>query len=80
MHLRHALVCLLCLLPFAVVADPTPREDLAPTSPPMELGAALNDQGVYELLNSGGAQAGYVFETEPMAPCPASPARRSMHW
>ena len=38
--------------------------------PPMSLGEALNDQGVWQLLNSGGAEAGYVFETEPMAPLP----------
>tara|TARA_R110002012_G_scaffold131339_1_gene283880 strand:- start:903 stop:2882 length:1980 start_codon:yes stop_codon:yes gene_type:complete len=36
----------------------------------MLLGEALNDQGVWQLLNSGGAEAGYVFETEPMAPLP----------
>ena len=36
----------------------------------MSLGERLNEEGVYELLNSGGAHAGYVFETEPMAPLP----------
>ncbi|WP_276153001.1 MULTISPECIES: 4Fe-4S binding protein [unclassified Sulfitobacter] len=55
----------------AIVAEPLPREALEPyIAPPMSLGEALNDQGVWELLNSGGAQAGYVFETEPMAPLP----------
>ncbi|MEO9821796.1 MAG: 4Fe-4S binding protein [Paracoccaceae bacterium] len=53
------------------VADPLPREVIAPyIAPPMELGEKLNDQGVWQLLNSGGAEAGYVFETEPMAPLP----------
>lgn len=55
----------------AIVAEPLPRAALEPyIAPPMSLGEALNDQGVWELLNSGGAQAGYVFETEPMAPLP----------
>ena len=38
--------------------------------PPFSLGEPLNDKGVYQLLNSGGAEAGYVFETEPLAPLP----------
>lgn len=37
---------------------------------PMALGEPVNDEGVWQLLNSGGAEAGYVFETEPMAPLP----------
>lgn len=37
---------------------------------PMALGEKVSDLGVWELLNSGGAPAGYVFETEPMAPLP----------
>jgi transcriptional regulator of nitric oxide reductase len=37
---------------------------------PMSLGEKLSDDGVYALLNSGGAHAGYVFQTEPMAPLP----------
>lgn len=36
----------------------------------MSLGALISDNGVYELLNSGGAHAGYVFQTEPMAALP----------
>lgn len=52
-------------------AEPLTREDLAPLIvPPMSLGEPLNDKGAWELLNSGGAQAGYVFETGPMAPLP----------
>ncbi|MGL4311429.1 MAG: 4Fe-4S binding protein [Paracoccaceae bacterium] len=38
--------------------------------PPYALGDAVNDKGVWMLLNSGGAQAGYAFETAPMAPLP----------
>jgi len=55
----------------ASLAEPLPREAIAPLIvPPMELGEKLNDEGVWQLLNSGGAEAGYVFETEPMAPLP----------
>lgn len=60
-----------CVLAFAAGAEPTPRDVLAQMiGPPMALGEPINDQGVYQLLNSGGAEAGYVFETEPMAPLP----------
>lgn len=56
---------------FAALAQPLSRDDIAPMIvPPMELGERLNDRGVWSLLNSGGAQAGFVFETEPMAPLP----------
>ena len=52
-------------------AQPLGREVLEPyIVPPMSLGEKLNDKGVWQLLNSGGAEAGYVFETEPMAPLP----------
>ncbi|MCG6904391.1 MAG: 4Fe-4S binding protein, partial [Rhodobacter sp.] len=53
------------------LAEPLPRAALEPyVAPPMVLGERINDQGVWQLLNSGGAEAGYVFETEPMAPLP----------
>ena len=39
-------------------------------APPMTLGEQITEDGVYQLLNSGGAEAGYVFQTEPMAPLP----------
>lgn len=56
---------------FSVSAEPLPRDIIEPyIAPPMSLGEQLNDQGVWQLLNSGGAEAGYVFETEPMAPLP----------
>ena len=54
-----------------VYAAPLDRAALEPfIVPPMSLGEPVNDQGVWQLLNSGGAEAGYVFETEPMAPLP----------
>lgn len=56
---------------FGVLAEPLPRDVIEPyIAPPMSLGEAVNDEGVWQLLNSGGAEAGYVFETEPMAPLP----------
>ena len=55
----------------AALAAPLTRGVLEPLIvPPMSLGEPLNDQGVWQLLNSGGAEAGFVFETEPMAPLP----------
>lgn len=60
-----------CASALTLAAEPLPREALAPyIVPPMSLGEAVNDKGVWQLLNSGGAEAGYVFETEPMAPLP----------
>ena len=73
-HLTYRLVAALCVwlcTALSAWAEPLPREAIAPyVQPPMLLGEALNDQGVWQLLNSGGAEAGYVFETEPMAPLP----------
>ncbi|WP_299418649.1 4Fe-4S binding protein [uncultured Shimia sp.] len=67
--LRAAL--LWCVTALCLGAEPLPREALEPyIVPPMSLGEAVNDNGVWQLLNSGGAEAGYVFETEPMAPLP----------
>ena len=53
------------------VSETLTRTDLEPyIVAPMALGEPVNDEGVWQLLNSGGAEAGYVFETEPMAPLP----------
>lgn len=55
----------------SVHAETLPRDAIAARiAPPMELGEPLNDDGLWELLNSGGALAGYVLETEPVAPLP----------
>ena len=52
-------------------AAPLEREALAAlVMPPFSLGEPVNDRGVWTILNSGGAPAGYVFETEPLAPLP----------
>jgi len=59
---------------FAVVdasAATLDREALATKiEPPNELGEQLNDQGVWSILDRTGEIAGYVFETEPLAPIP----------
>lgn len=74
--MRKILFFLLGLLlissfPPPVHAAPMSQEELAElVIPPFSLGEPLNDKGVYQLLNSGGAEAGYVFETEPLAPLP----------
>ncbi|WP_306116273.1 4Fe-4S binding protein [Roseovarius sp. MMSF_3305] len=60
-----------CATLLGVQAEPLARDVLEPyIVPPMSLGERINDKGVWQLLNSGGAEAGYVFETEPMAPLP----------
>ena len=54
-----------------LLAEPLTRDSLMPLiRAPYELGDPVNDQGVWALLNSGGGRAGYVFETEPLAPLP----------
>ena len=59
-------------------AAPLDRDALAGLIvPPYALGEPVNDKGVWTLLNSGGAEAGYVFETGPLAPLPGFPARPS---
>ncbi len=66
-----ALILAVCVTCAGAGADPLPRERIAANVvPPYSLGDAINDKGVWTLLNSGGAEAGYVFETEPMAPLP----------
>lgn len=55
----------------SVMAAALNRETLAGMIvPPYALGEPVNDKGVWTLLNSGGAEAGYVFETESLAPLP----------
>ena len=66
-----ALILAVCVACAGAGADPLPRERIAANVvPPYSLGDPINDKGVWTLLNSGGAEAGYVFETEPMAPLP----------
>ncbi len=66
-----AAVLLAALPAVAEAPAPLPRAAIEPhIVPPFALGPALDDQGLYSLLNSGGAEAGYVFETAPVAPLP----------
>ncbi|SLN16170.1 Putative electron transport protein YccM [Roseivivax jejudonensis] len=69
-RLALAALAWLCLAVGAVAA-PSDRARIAEAvRAPMALGEAITETGVYELLNSGGAHVGYVFETEPLAPLP----------
>ncbi|MBM7066168.1 4Fe-4S binding protein [Actibacterium sp. 188UL27-1] len=64
-------LCWLALCLGLARAETLTRDQIAPLIvPPYALGEPLNDQGVWSLRNSGGAEAGYVFETQPMAPLP----------
>lgn len=67
-----SLIALTVMLPFGVSsAHALEQAELVELIvPPFSLGEPINDDGVYSLLNSGGAEAGYVFETEPLAPLP----------
>lgn len=65
------IAALVLLLPSLLAAAPLSRAEIEPlVVPPYALGAPVNDKGVWTLLNSGGAEAGYVFETGPLAPLP----------
>ncbi|MDD8024659.1 MAG: 4Fe-4S binding protein, partial [Paracoccaceae bacterium] len=52
-------------------AAPLTRAQLEPMIlAPYALGDPVNDKGVWGLRNSGGGEAGYVFETGELAPLP----------
>ncbi|MCU0901326.1 MAG: 4Fe-4S binding protein [Cypionkella sp.] len=54
-----------------LLAETMTRDQIEPyIIPPYALGEQVTDTGVWSLRNSGGAEAGYVFETAPMAPLP----------
>ncbi|MBN9678150.1 4Fe-4S binding protein [Salipiger bermudensis] len=62
---------LVTLLPRPGAAEPLDRAAMeAFVYAPYALGDPLGENGVWELLNSGGGLAGYAFETELMAPLP----------
>ena len=66
---RAVLIWLLLALPLC--AAPLTRAELEPMIlAPYALGEPVNDKGVWSLRNSGGGEAGYVFETGPLAPLP----------
>ena len=69
--MRAFLILLWLILAGPLSAEPLSRGDIEPfVAPPYALGEPVNEMGVWSLLNSGGADAGYVFETGPMAPLP----------
>ncbi|MGP6089448.1 4Fe-4S binding protein [Antarctobacter jejuensis] len=70
--MRAVLSFLLCfVVACAVQAETLDRAALAAkVIPPFKLGEEVNDRGVWTLENAGGITAGYVFETEPLAPLP----------
>ncbi len=69
--LRLLFAALFCLASLTAQAEPLTRDDLGALLPqPYTLGEKLTETGVYQLLNIGQIDAGYVFETEPLAPLP----------
>ncbi len=65
------MLVLLFLLATPLAAAPLSREGLEPLIlAPYALGDPVNDKGVWSLRNSGGGEAGYVFETGELAPLP----------
>lgn len=71
--LLRSFISVLCFIYSASLSAAEPLDEPALRDlivPPFSLGEQLNETGVWSLLNSGGAEAGYVFETEPLAPLP----------
>ena len=69
--LRLLLLILIGFLPLRAHASAlTPEEMQRYVPPPFALGEALNERGLYRVLNSGGDAAGYAFTTQPYAPLP----------
>ncbi|MBO9401345.1 4Fe-4S binding protein [Shimia sp. R9_3] len=67
----RVLVTIFMLLVTAAQAEVLTKEELSElVIPPYSLGDQVNDKGLWELDNSGGQHAGYIFETEPLAPLP----------
>ncbi len=65
------LLIVLVLVCGVAIAQPLDRETLATkVEPPFELGEPLNDKGVWSIRDRTGGDAGYIFETEPLAPLP----------
>ncbi len=63
------LLGLITLVP-VYAAQLSPAETATRVVPPYQLGERIGDSDVWTLVNLDGADAGYVFETEPLAPLP----------
>ena len=69
--LFSAIALIFGLLSGTAKAETLDRDTLATkVEPPNELGEKLNDKGVWSILDRTGEEAGYIFETEPLAPIP----------
>ncbi|MCE8510788.1 4Fe-4S binding protein [Ruegeria pomeroyi] len=69
----RALLLSFCLMLTALVAGAaplTPDQIAAYVKPPLLLGEQIDETGVFSLIDVYGKPAGYVFETEPLAPLP----------
>ena len=63
--------CLALLCNAPAIADPLPAEALAQkVEPPNVLGEQLSEDGVWSIVDPAGVEAGYVFQTSPLAPLP----------
>jgi len=69
--LIFCIVASVTLLSGVTKAESLGRDTLATkVEPPNELGEMLTDKGVWSILDRTGEEAGYIFETEPLAPLP----------
>ena len=69
--LLSAIALIFGLLSGMAKAETLDRDTLATkVEPPNELGEKLNDKGVWSILDRTGEEAGYIFETEPLASIP----------
>jgi transcriptional regulator of nitric oxide reductase/ferredoxin len=71
--LKMAFAALICIwgLGGAAIAQVLTEQDLATkVEPPYELGEKLSDRGVWSIRDRTGIDAGYIFETGPLAPLP----------
>ena len=67
--LAVSLAALSCNVP--VFADSLPVDVLAEkVEPPNVLGEKLSEDGVWSIVDPAGIEAGYVFQTGPLAPLP----------
>ena len=55
----------------SALAEPITRAEMeAFVQPPFKLGAQINEKGVFDIVNVHDEPAGYIFETQELAPLP----------